>query len=80
CVAMLSAFRDKHIQIVSRYIIIKSAEAKKAASEDEAQQKKQKINIAHRPKPAPKDGGNKENDKSEKGTGGTSLIPFLRQA
>ena len=80
CVAMLSAFRDKHIQIVSRYIIIKSAEAKKAASEDEAQQKKQKINIAHRPKPASKDGGNKENDKSEKGTGGTSLIPFLRQA
>ncbi|KAM3419103.1 Indoleamine 2,3-dioxygenase [Cercospora zeina] len=80
CVAMLSGFRDKHIQIVSRYIIIKSAEAKKAASEDEAQLKKQKINIAHRPKPTSKDEGDKENNRSEKGTGGTSLIPFLRQA
>ncbi|KAI5370261.1 Putative indoleamine 2,3-dioxygenase [Septoria linicola] len=80
CVAMLSAFRDRHIQMVSRYIIIKSAEAKKAAGQEgEAQQQKKKINIAYRAKSTPKDAG-KDDEKAEKGTGGTSLIPFLRQA
>ena len=78
CVAMLSAFRDRHIQMVSRYIIIKSAEAKKAVSKDEEPSNK-KINIAYRPKATSKD-GSKEEERSEKGTGGTSLIPFLRQA
>lgn len=80
CVAMLSAFRDKHIQMVSRYIIIKSAEAKKAANKaDEARQ--QKINIAYRRRKATsKDEGGRDVDRSERGTGGTSLIPFLRQA
>ncbi|KHN95177.1 Indoleamine 2,3-dioxygenase subfamily [Metarhizium album ARSEF 1941] len=43
CLAMLSAFRDKHIAIVTRYIITPSREART-------------------------------------GTGGTALIPFLKQA
>ncbi|CZT17136.1 related to tryptophan 2,3 dioxygenase [Ramularia collo-cygni] len=76
CLAMLSAFRDTHIQIVSRYIIIKSREAKKEESLKPGNEKKpNKVNLAHRTKTA---GSNEK--KNLKGTGGTSLIPFLRQA
>jgi indoleamine 2,3-dioxygenase len=79
--AMLSALRDKHIQIVSRYIIIQSAAAKKRAEADGSGKDKKgsgekKIDLAHRPKSAEKDGSKK----SLKGTGGSTLIPFLRQA
>lgn len=76
CLAMLSAFRDKHIQIVSRYIIIQSAEAKKNAKNKPEEQSK-KVNLAYRTKPS-KDGKSRKEDHT--GTGGTSLIPFLRQA
>ncbi|KAM0720923.1 hypothetical protein Q7P37_003208 [Cladosporium fusiforme] len=79
--AMLSALRDKHIQIVSRYIIVQSAAAKKRAEADSNNIKdkhasEKKVNLAHRAKPAEKDG----EKKSLKGTGGSTLIPFLRQA
>lgn len=68
CLAMLSALRDKHIQIVSRYIIIQSQAAKKRAASDQKQEKK--VDLANRSK-----------EKADlKGTGGSSLIPFLRQA
>jgi indoleamine 2,3-dioxygenase len=77
CLAMLSAFRDTHIQMVSRYIIIKSREAKKDEAEKE-EKKSKKINLAHRTKPVGEDGAKTKQDL--KGTGGTSLIPFLRQA
>jgi indoleamine 2,3-dioxygenase len=73
CLAMLSALRDKHIQIVSRYIIIQSQAAKKrAADSTEPASKEKKIDLAHRPKG--------EEKKDLKGTGGSSLVLFLRQA
>ncbi|KAF2774153.1 Indoleamine 2,3-dioxygenase [Teratosphaeria nubilosa] len=78
CLAMLSAFRDKHIQIVSRYIIIKSREAKAAKPESK---KTDEMELPVRPKSAA--GTKAEPEKARKdlrGTGGTSLIPFLRQA
>lgn len=79
CLAMLSAFRDTHIQIVSRYIIIKSREAKaKEISKQGEENKPAKINLAHRTKSSTADGTDEKKDL--KGTGGTSLIPFLRQA
>jgi indoleamine 2,3-dioxygenase len=72
--AMLSALRDKHIQIVSRYIIIQSAAAKKRTEIDTKNSKpsEKKIDLAHRPKSGEK--------AALKGTGGSTLIPFLRQA
>lgn len=82
CLAMLSALRDKHIQMVSRYIIIPSSQAKKD-SKPAAEETKHatKVNLAHRPKRGA-DGKLDEEDKKKslKGTGGSSLIPFLRQA
>ncbi|EME87686.1 uncharacterized protein MYCFIDRAFT_48024 [Pseudocercospora fijiensis CIRAD86] len=77
CIAVLSDFRDRHIQMVTRYIIIKSREAKSAESEKDVEMTSKKINLAMRPK------DEKEGEQSKrdlKGTGGTSLIPFLRQA
>ncbi|EGP91206.1 unnamed protein product [Zymoseptoria tritici ST99CH_1A5] len=79
CLAMLSAFRDTHIQMVSRYIIIKSREAKKNESAKEEKEKSsKKINLAQPAKTFGEDGAKIKKDL--KGTGGTSLIPFLRQA
>ena len=80
--AVLRAFRDTHIQIVSRYIIVPSravaaAAAKKPDGPPRQQQQKQKINLAHRAHPDAKTG---QKSPSPKGTGGTALIPFLRQA
>jgi len=83
CLAMLSAFRDKHIQMVSRYIIIKSREVKQNKPEEKKQQQRgqqEKMELPMRPKSA---AGHRQEEKDRKnlrGTGGTSLIPFLRQA
>lgn len=82
CLAMLSALRDKHMQIVSRYIVVPSHKAKKessAGSDETKGAKKVNLAIAHRPK---RDSIGKEDEKARslKGTGGSSLIAFLRQA
>jgi len=77
CLAMLSKFRDTHIQMVSRYIIIKSREAKKEEpAKPDNEKKSTKINLANRTKSP--NGTDEKKDLT--GTGGTSLIPFLRQA
>lgn len=71
CLAMLRALRDKHIQMVSRYIIVKSRESKG-----------QSRSISPRPAPAMNLANVKHDGSGKKlrGTGGTALIPFLKQA
>ncbi|KAK5135883.1 hypothetical protein LTR08_004532 [Meristemomyces frigidus] len=89
CLAMLSAFRDKHIQMVSRYIIIKAGEAAKTkAKAAAAGEKDQHYTFPSTERDLPVRarsvaGGRPEQEKERKnlrGTGGTALIPFLRQA
>lgn len=65
CLAMLRAFRDKHIQIVSRYIILQAREAQRKA----ATSKTVREGLA-----------SSSSTKNNRGTGGTALIPFLKQA
>ncbi|TKA26457.1 hypothetical protein B0A50_05293 [Salinomyces thailandicus] len=94
CLAMLSAFRDKHIQMVSRYIIIKAGEANKQKEKEAERKRKEKDEEAavrgelelpvrskssagHRSSTGK---GDEKERKNLRGTGGTSLIPFLRQA
>ncbi|TKX23488.1 indoleamine 2,3-dioxygenase-2 [Elsinoe australis] len=80
CLAMLRAFRDKHIQMVSRYIIVKSRESRshsRSLSPREAP-RYERVNLASR-KPSQGKGG-KDDKGGLRGTGGTSLIPFLKQA
>jgi indoleamine 2,3-dioxygenase len=74
CLAMLRSFRDKHINIVSRYIIIKSREAAPKRPEIPARKKTDIASgsLVHKDDKATK--------KNLKGTGGTALIPFLKQA
>ncbi|BFZ61625.1 Indoleamine 2,3-dioxygenase [Saitoella coloradoensis] len=66
CLAMLRSFRDKHIQIVSRYIIIQ------AKGQNQSPPKATQTTGLAKTQSADK--------KEFRGTGGTSLIPFLKQA
>lgn len=79
CLAMLRTFRDKHIAIVTRYIIIPSREIRaRSRSRSPVAMRHKKTNIAvvsSRGATAKKGGKDQLT-----GTGGTSLIPFLKQA
>ncbi len=77
CLAMLRALRDKHIQMVSRYIIVKSRSHSRSLSPRAAPPARRNLANAH-PEPVPSDG--RRGSKSLRGTGGTALIPFLKQA
>lgn len=80
CLAMLRGFRDKHVQMVSRYIIIKSRESRSdshSRSLSPRQAVPQRINLANNKR---RDDSDAERKKNLKGTGGTALIPFLKQA
>ncbi|KAK8162463.1 indoleamine 2,3-dioxygenase alpha type [Phyllosticta citrichinensis] len=87
CLAMLRAFRDKHIQLVSRYIIVKSRETRNRSSS-----RSRPTNLASGSAAPFKPtaigsvgaerihGGSGNDSKNIRGTGGTALIPFLKQA
>ncbi|POR36320.1 Indoleamine 2,3-dioxygenase [Tolypocladium paradoxum] len=73
CLAMLSAFRDKHIAIVTRYIINPSREARaRSRSRNRELAPRKRLNLAT--------ASRKAQDRGQRGTGGTALIPFLKQA
>lgn len=85
CLAMLRALRDKHIQIVSRYIIVKSREARSVS------RSRGRSGPEPESGPAPNRGRGiasisykntdaEQRKKKMRGTGGTALIPFLKQA
>lgn len=82
CITMLSALRDKHMQMVTRYIVIKSRQAKNdeaSKPSDTKGAKKVNLALAHRTKPN-SDGTAQNKAKALTGTGGSSLVSFLRQA
>ncbi|KFA72108.1 hypothetical protein S40288_02300 [Stachybotrys chartarum IBT 40288] len=70
--AALSHFRDKHIQIVTRYIIVPSRQQQAGAR------------TAKEPATTRRNLASSSSEKKAKaeltGTGGTALVPFLRQA
>ncbi|KAG9234323.1 indoleamine 2,3-dioxygenase-like protein [Amylocarpus encephaloides] len=76
CLAMLRAFRDKHINIVTRYIVIKTRESRSKSRSKSPEVTRRKVNIAA----ASLQGKNSSDVKNLKGTGGTALLPFLKQA
>ncbi|KAI1017187.1 hypothetical protein LB505_001923 [Fusarium chuoi] len=71
CLAMLSAFRDKHIAIVTRYIINPSKQVRARSRSRSPEVTRNKLNLAV---------ASRKNKENQKGTGGTALIPFLKQA
>lgn len=64
CLAMLKLFRDKHIQIVTRYIVLQAKKSERMGSSSTLRSGLAK---------------SKKKDNDAKGTGGTSLLPFLKQ-
>ncbi|CAK7208783.1 Indoleamine 2,3-dioxygenase [Sporothrix bragantina] len=87
CLAMLRALRDKHIAVVTRYIVVPSRDMSRARSRSRSPEAlRRTAPPTHRPKTMnlavaatnkASDGGAK---KTLKGTGGTALISFLKQA
>ena len=79
CLVMLRSLRDKHIQMVSRYIIVKSRESRShsrsISPQNPTSPKSSRLNLANTTI-----GGSQSNGKKLRGTGGTALIPFLKQA
>ena len=94
CLHMLRTFRDKHIQIVSRYIIIQAKEARKQPSAklstnvngnnvESHTSKEANISLVRDTNRPIRQGLARTNTKAPgalRGTGGTALIPFLKQA
>ncbi|KAI9802661.1 MAG: hypothetical protein M1825_002683 [Sarcosagium campestre] len=76
CLGMLRHFRDKHVQMVSRYIIIKSRESRSSRRSISPRAAPQPLNLASAMSKVSPTGRSKE----LRGTGGTALIPFLKQA
>jgi indoleamine 2,3-dioxygenase len=82
CLAMLRTFRDKHIQMVSRYIIIKSRESRAHPRSTSPRATPRPINIAAVPANSTHQARKSDQPFGQRlrGTGGTALIPFLKQA
>ena len=78
CLAMLRSLRDKHIQIVSRYIIVKSRESRSHSRSLSPREAPKMHNLAIASNQIAK--GTRPGSKRLRGTGGTALIPFLKQA
>ncbi|KAL8866950.1 MAG: hypothetical protein Q9174_005978 [Haloplaca sp. 1 TL-2023] len=80
CLAMLRSLRDKHIQLVSRYIIVKSRESLSHHKRPLPRRAVTQNNLALASSTHTPHGGKDKKDKKLRGTGGTALIPFLKQA
>ncbi|KFY58402.1 hypothetical protein V496_06159 [Pseudogymnoascus sp. VKM F-4515 (FW-2607)] len=71
CLARLQNFRDKHIAIVARYVVMKSRETP-PWTRDESNKHRQNLALSS--------SSNNQDGKKLRGTGGTALMPFLKQA
>ncbi len=94
CLTMLRVLRDKHIAIVTRYIVLPSREVRARSRSRSPEAARRRVNLAtasRRPQPQgiafephvsqgadAARAGDKKRDL--KGTGGTALISFLKQA
>ncbi|KAL1918908.1 uncharacterized protein VTP21DRAFT_2289 [Calcarisporiella thermophila] len=92
CIDQLKVFRDKHIQMVSLYVVNQSKKTTIVVNDTSGDEKKQEMSAsAPLPTPAPsRSASPTENvsveqtvspgsSKVVRGTGGTNVIPFLKQ-
>jgi indoleamine 2,3-dioxygenase len=85
CLFMLRSLRDKHIRLVSRYIIVKSRESRSHtrsfSPRSAPNNQPEPVNLASASNHKTQRTDNpRAGAKKLRGTGGTALIPFLKQA
>lgn len=93
CLSTLAALRDKHIAIVARYIVLPSREVRARSRSRSPEVARRKLNLATASRQSrqpqgiaydPRTGATQQPEqagqKNLKGTGGTALIAFLKQA
>lgn len=80
CLSALSSFRDKHLQIVSRYIVIMAAESKRKAAVETQTPKPALIAKKEPPQHLVGLARGEPGKAGLTGTGGTQLMPFLKQS
>ncbi|KAL8388304.1 hypothetical protein RB595_009325 [Gaeumannomyces hyphopodioides] len=85
CLSMLSAMRDRHIAIVTRYIVVPSREVRARSRSRSPEAARRVVNLATASRAAASAAGNGPaaagaGKETLKGTGGTALIAFLKQA
>ncbi|KAL2149014.1 hypothetical protein VTH82DRAFT_1700 [Thermothelomyces myriococcoides] len=89
CLSMLRNLRDKHLAIVARYIVVPSREVRARSRSPEVTRRKINLATASRQRPAPQgiayhpgepNDADGKKGANLKGTGGTALISFLKQA
>ncbi|KAK4168410.1 Indoleamine 2,3-dioxygenase [Cladorrhinum sp. PSN259] len=92
CLSMLRALRDKHIAIVTRYIVLPSKEIRARSRSRSPEVARRKVNLATASRQQPQGiaydaraAATKQQEADKKGsnlkgTGGTALISFLKQA
>lgn len=78
CLAMLRSLRDKHIAMISRYIIVKSRESRSHSRSLSPRDAPKMQNLATASKAVSQQ--DRPGNKELRGTGGTALISFLKQA
>ncbi|KAK2068804.1 hypothetical protein P8C59_003424 [Phyllachora maydis] len=79
CLAMLRALRDRHIAIVARYIVTPSREVR-ARSRGRSSEATRRRRWQPQPQPQPQGTKAGKTGANLKGTGGTALVAFLKQA
>lgn len=78
CLAMLSSLRSKHINMVSRYIVVQAGRPRSQSQTLNSPDAPKMQNLATASQKTAQD--SRTGNKKLKGTGGTALIPFLKQA
>lgn len=87
CLAMLKKLRDRHIAIVTRYIVTPSKAERARSRSRSPEAVRQRVNLATVSRQGPRgialdttDRSAADGKKDLKGTGGTQLMSFLKQA
>ncbi|PHH93200.1 hypothetical protein CDD83_10138 [Cordyceps sp. RAO-2017] len=76
----LSSFRDKHIQIVARYIVLPSKQAAAQAGSSPVENRPDPEGRSCRRQNLASSSSSRQADDDLTGTGGTKLVPFLKMA
>jgi indoleamine 2,3-dioxygenase len=82
CIAALVKFRDIHLQVINRYILIQRGNGNRDAVRRQGACEPRQVHINSKPRHgdlATAELSHENNDTAARGTGGTALLPFLKQ-